>query len=308
MSSPEILADIQQVLADLEKISFVAHRDTQAALGSIQPYGDDVVLEWVLACKALFEHDRDAGKAFMRGSEAACSASNAVLPWTRQAMRFLAWRGSWKAVDGFMEQLPEAYRSLGNEGEGRWAELGLEWCERHLDSGVAYFRCPVSELEGGHGINGIEEVVLPSLELFSKRRLALGTYLNGAIRVRNLLGIDAVLPWAKRGADILQAGRLRGEAFFKLESEESMALLLENLPGFRIPEHQRLLQLVIYAWFGLNFDLLESKWSPDKGRAFVETDAVALYLPMALPDREEAMLAVLHAAGHLVFHSYERRY
>ena len=308
MSSPEILADIQQVLVDLEKISFVAHRDTQSALGAIQPYGDETALEWVLACKALFEHDRDAGKAFMRGSVAACRISNAVLPWTRQAMRFIAWRGSWKAVDGFMSQLPDVYRSLGADGEVRWVELGLDWCERHLDSGVAYFRCPVLELEGGHGINGIEEVVLPSLELFSKRRLALGTYLNGAIRVRNLLGIDAVLPWAKRGADILQAGRLRGEAFFKLESEESMALLLENLPGFRIPEHQRLLQLVIYAWFGLNVDLLESKWSPDKGRAFVETDGVALYLPMALPDREEAMLAVLHAAGHLVFHSYERRY
>ncbi|MHB1676991.1 MAG: VWA domain-containing protein [Sulfuriferula sp.] len=308
MSSPVILAEIQQVLADLEQISFVAHRDTLLALSAIQPYGDETVLEWVLACKALFEHDRDAGKAFIRGSEVACQASHTVLPWTRQARRFLAWRGSWKAVDGFMGQLAEAYQSLGVEGEVRWATLGLDWCGRHLDSGVAYFRCPVLELEGGHGVEGIEELVLPSLELFSKRRLALGTYLRGAIRVRNLLGIDAVLPWAKRGADILQAGRLRGEAFFKLESEESMALLLENLPGFRTPEHQRLLQLVLYAWFGVSFDLLEGNWSPDQGRAFVETDGDALYLPMALPDREEAILAVLHAAGHLVLHSFERRY
>ncbi len=308
MDNSTILAEIQQVLADLEHISFVAHRDTQAALSAIEPYGDEVTLEWVLACKALFEHDRDAGKAFIRGSEVACRASGAVLPWTQQALEFLAWRGSWKAVDGYMAQLPDAYQSLGVEGEARWAALGLDWCARHLDSGVAYFRCPVPELEGGHGIAGIEELVLPSLELFGKRRLALGTYLGGAIRVRNLLGIGAVLPWAKRGADILQAGRLRGEAFFRLESEESMALLLENLPGFRTPEHQRLLQLVLYAWYGESFDLLESKWSPDQGRPFVETDGDALYLPMALPDRETAMLAVLHAAGHLVFHSYERRY
>lgn len=302
------LAAIQQALADLEQISFVAHRDTQAALSIIQPFGDEVVLEWVLACKALFAHDRDAGKAFIRGSEAACIASQSVLPWTQQALKFLAWRGSWKAVDGFMEQLPDAFKSLGIEGEARWAALGLDWCERHLDSGVAYFRCPVLELEGGHGVAGIEELVLPSLELFTKRRLALGTYLAGAIRVRNLLGIEAVLPWAKRGADILQAGRLRGEAFFKLESEESMTLLLENLPGFRIPEHQRLLQLVLYAWFGETFDLLEGVWSPDKGRAFIETDGAALYLPIAMPSREEAILAVLHAAGHLAFYSYERRY
>ena len=308
MTDLETLAAIQQALVDLEQISFVAHRDTQATLSAIQPYGDEVVLEWVLACKALFAHDRDAGKAFIRGSEAACLASHSVLPWTRQALKFLAWRGSWKAVDGFMGQLPDAYTSLGAEGEERWAALGLDWCERHLDSGVAYFRCPVLELEGGHGIAGIEEVVLPSLELFTKRRLALGTYLCGAIRVRNLLGIDAVLPWAKRGADILQAGRLRGEAFFKLESEESMSLLLENLPGFRIPEHQRLLQLVLYAWFGETFDLLEGNWSPDKGRAFIETDGAALYLPIAMPSREEAILAVLHAAGHLAFYSFEQRY
>ena len=308
MNDLAILVEIQQTLVDLEQISFVAHRDTQTALGAIQPYGDAVVLEWLLACKALFEHDRDAGKAFIRGSEVACQASLSVLPWTRQALQFVAWRGSWKAVDGFMSQLPDAYQSLGVDGEARWAELGLDWCGRHLDSGVAYFRCPVLALAGDHGIAGIEEVVLPSLELFSKRRLALGTYLQGAIRVRNLLGIAAVLPWAKRGADILQAGRLRGEAFFKLESEESMSLLLENLPGFRTPEHQRLLQLILFAWFDTAFDLLDSNWSPDKGRAFVETDGVALYLPMALPDRDEAILAVLHTAGHLMFYSYERRY
>jgi hypothetical protein len=308
MADLETLAAIQQALVDLEQISFVAHRDTQVALAVVQPYGDEVVLQWVMACKALFEHDRDAGKAFIRGSEAACLASQAVLPWTQQALRFLAWRGSWKAVDGFMQQLPDAYQSMGAEGEARWAALGLAWCERHLDSGVAYFRCPVLDLEGGHGIAGVEEMLAPSEELFSKRRLALGTYLSGAIRVRNLLGIDAVLPWAKRGADILQAGRLRGESFFKLESEESLALLLENLPGFRTPEHQRLLQLILYAWYGQAFDLLEGNWSPDKGRAFIETDGEALYLPMALPNREEAMLGVLHAAGHLVFHSFERRY
>ena len=308
MTDLATLAAIQQTLVELEQISFVAHRDTKAALSVIQPHGDAVVLQWMLACKALFAHDRDAGKAFMRGSEAACAASQSVLPWTQQALQFLAWRGSWKAVDGFMQQLPDAYRRLGVEGEARWAALGLAWCERHLDSGVVYFRCSVADLEGGHGIVGIEEMLSPSEELFAKRRLALGTYLTGAIRVRNLLGISAVLPWAKRGADILQAGRLRGEAFFKLESEESLTLLLENLPGFRIPEHQRLLQFILYAWYEQTFDLLESNWSPDKGRAFVETDGEALYLPMALPNREEAMLGVLHAAGHLMFHSFERRY
>lgn len=308
MTNPEILAAIQQELADLEQISFVAHRDTKEALEAIQSQCDEAALEWTRACKVLFQHDRDAGKAFIRGSRAALAASGEVLPWTRQALRFLEWRGSWKAVDGFMSQLPDAYRLLGAAGEARWAELGIAWCGRHLDSGVAYFRCPLAELAGDHGIGGVEELVLPAEDLFNQRRLALGTYLSGAIRVRNLLGVEAVLPWARQGADILQAGRLRGEAFFRLESEESMAMLLENLPGFRTPEHQRLLQLVLYAWFSETFDLVDGNWSPDKGRAFIETDGAALYLPIALPSREQAMLAVLHAAGHLAFHSFERRY
>jgi len=304
----QILADIQQILVDLEAISFVAHRDASLALPAVQQSGDDVALEWLRACKALFEHDRDAGKAFIRGSQTAVAACADARIWTRQAMQFVAWRGSWKALNGFMDQLAQAFAILGTAGEARWAALGLEWCGRHLDSGIAWFNCPVDGFAGGLGVTGIEEVALPSVELFEKRRLALGTYLCGAIRVRDLLGAAAVVPWAKRGADILQAGRLRGEAYFRLESEESMALLLENLPGFRLATHHRLFQLILRAWFGMGFDLYDSDWSPDKGRALVETDGVGLYLPLAMPDRETAMLSILHASGHLVFYSYERRY
>ena len=308
MNQHETLAAIQQELHELAEISFVAHRDTTEAMAAIEPHGEDVTLVWLKACKALFLHDRDAGKAFIRGSAAAANASGEVLAWLEQALQFLQWRGSWKALDGFMEHLPEAYALLGKEGEARWAALGLEWCGRHLDSGATYFRVPVEDLAGGSGIVGVEELLAPARTLFTERRLALGTFLGGAIRVRNLLGVEAVTPWAKRGADILQAGRLRGEAFFKLESEESIAILLESVPGFRMPDHQRLLQLLLAVWFGETFELQEGNWSPDKGRAFVETDGRALYLPIAMPSREDAILSTLHTAGHLAFHSYERRH
>ncbi len=309
MSSVEVLAAIQQELAGLESISFVAHRDAQTALVEVQPVaGGSVALEWLRACRVLFEHDRDAGKAFIRGSAEAARACAGVADWTQSALQFIAWRGSWRAVDGFMTQLPAACRLLGEADSKRWVQWGLEWCARHLESGIAWFQCPVAEFSGGHGLAGIEQVALPSVELFEKRRLALGTYLRGAIRVRDLSGAAAVLPWAKRGADILQAGRLRGEAYFRLESEESLALLMENLPGFRLSEHHRLFQLILRAWFGSGFDLYDSDWSPGKGRAWVETDGVALYVPLVMPERGTAMLSVMHAAGHLVFHSYERRY
>lgn len=286
----------------------MAHRDTTEALPIIEAQGAEVTLAWVKACKAMFLHDRDAGKAFIRGSALAVKACGDVLFWTEQALKFTQWRASWKAVDGFMLNLPDACELLGKEGEARWVEIGLRWCERHLDSGGIYFRTPIKELASNLGVKGLEELLEPAEDLFSTRRLALGTYLGGAIRVRNLLGIEAVVPWARRGADILQAGRVRGEAFFKLESEESIAILLESLPGFRMTDHQRLLQLLIAAWFGESFDLLEGNWSPDKGRAFVETDGDSLFVPIAMPDRNDAILSILHTAGHLVFYSYERRY
>ncbi len=307
MTHDEALAAIQQSLAELEATSFVAHRDTRSALPAIERFGAGAAATWVRACHTLFLHDRDAGKAFIRGSAAAAEAAQAVLPWTEQALAFTRWRGAWRAIDGFMEQLPAAYGLLGTAGEVRWAQMGLDWCGRHLESGVSYFRTPVARLAGGAGIAGIEALLAPSVDLFEARRLALATYLPGAIRVRDLLGVEAVLPWAKRGADVLQAGRARGEAYFRLESEESLATLLEHLPGFRLVGHTRFFQLLLAAWFDERFELAEGDWTPDRGHAFVETDGAALYLPAAMGGgREEAILALLHTAGHLVFHSYER--
>lgn len=305
--SADTLVAIEQALHDLSKASFVAHRDTLAALPAIRPFGDEAALEWLHTCRDLFAHDRDSGKLFMRGSVAAAEASGQVLDWTRQAKRFTAWRGSWKALEGFMQNLPQAYRTLARHGETRWAEIGLDWCERHLDSGIAYFRTSVVELAAGD-VDSIEALMAPAQALFETRRLALGSYIEGALRVRDLLGVDAVAAWARQGADIMQAGRLRGEAFFRLESEESIALLLESLPGFHTAGAQRLLQLILTAWFGQCFDLYTAAWSPGAGRAFVETDGLALYMPVAMASREEALLAGLHTAGHLHFHSYERRY
>jgi len=307
-NAAETLVAIQQVLQELKDASFVAHRDTVLALPAIEVYGEVATLAWVQACRDLFLHDRDAGKAFIRASAMVARACDSVQPWTGQAREFLRWRGSWKAVEGFMSHAVAAFALFGADGEARWAKLGFEWCAQHLESGIAYFGASVEALSGGNGVAAIEQLLLPARELFDVRRLGLAIYLPGATRVRDLLGSDAIAPWARRGADIMQAGRSRGEAFFRLESEESVTLLLENAPGFRLPQHTRLLQLVLFAWFGQSFELEDGNWSPDQGRAFVETDGRCLFLPAALPTRAEAVLSVLHVAGHLVFDSYERRY
>ncbi|MHB8455450.1 MAG: hypothetical protein ACYDDO_12310 [Acidiferrobacterales bacterium] len=300
-------AAIQQVLQELNDASFVAHRDTLLALPALEGFGETPTLAWLETCRDLFFHDRDAGKAFIRGSAAAAGAAGSMQPWTTQAREFLRWRGSWKALEGFMSAFAAALGSLGADGEARWFELGLQWCAPHLESGIAYFGTSVEALSAGQGIAAIEQLLAPARELFDERRLGLAIYLPGAIRVRDLLGSAAIRPWARRGADIMHAGRTRGEAFFRLESEESVALVLENAPGFRLPQHIRLLNLVLIAWYDESFELADSSWSPDQGRAFVETDGRSLFVPAAQPTREEALLSVIHVAGHLVFDSYERR-
>jgi hypothetical protein len=297
---------IQELLHDFRDASLVAYREVEQVLPAIRSHGERVALTWLLACRRLFDFDREAGRAFIRGSAAAEQVSETVVPWTEQALQFVRWRGSWRALEGFMTNLPRAYGSLGHAGERRWAEIGFAWCARQLESGSAFFSTPVTDLAGRQGSAGIEQLAVPAEELFESRKLLLSTYLAGAIRVRNLLGAQAILPWALRGADIMQSGRARGEAYFRLESEESLALLLEHLPGFRLSDRNRLLGMLLEVWYGASFELKESSWSPEKGRPFVETDGRNLYFPAVMASRDEAVLSVLHGAGHMRYGTFDR--
>ncbi len=297
---------IGEQLTHLRDASTVAYREIEQVLPAIRQHGEEVTLAWLMACGKLFDHDREAGRAFIRGSREAEKVSEAVLPWVDQVLQFTRWRNARRALEGFMANLPHAYGSLGHAGQRRWAEIGFLWCGRQIESGSAYFATPVVDLSGRQGITGIEQLTQPAEELFESRKLLLATYLAGAIRVRNLLGSQAILPWASRGADIMQSGRARGEAYFRLESEESLALLLEHLPGFRLAERNRLLTMLLDLWYGQGCDLKESSWSPEKGRPFVETDGHSLYFPAVMPSRDEAVLALLHAAGHVRFGTFDR--
>ena len=298
---------VQQVLLQLEETSFVAHREVLDVLPALQHHDEPTQLRWLEIARRMFNYDSEASKAFVRGSHAAEQVSETMLPWSEQALTFLQWPASVPAVVGFMANLPRAYGTLGHAGQRRWAEIGFSWYARHAESGRVYFATPVLDLAGRQGITGVEQLFEPLEELYESRKLFLSSYLAGAIRVRNLLGAQAILVWASRGADIMQTGRVRGEAYFRLDSEESLSVLLDHLPGFRMGERNRLLTLLLDIWYEHDFDFKEGNWSPDKGRPFVETDGRTMFIPAVMSDREEAILAVLHAAGHLQFGSYDRR-
>ena len=299
-------SSVDKALEAIAALSKRSHREVLDVLPTIQRHGEQTLNAWLTAARRLLEYDIDAGGAFVFGTREAEHISETVMPWTAQALRFLLWPAATGAIDGFMKNLPRAFGTLGHAGEPRWAEIGLTWYGRHAESGRMYFNTPVLDLAGRQGIAGIEQLCAPLEEMFEGRKLMLATYLPGAVRVRNLLGAQAILPWATRGADIMQAGRVRGEAYFRLESEESLSALIDHLPGFRMADRNHLLALLLEIWFERTFDLKESAWSPEKGRPFVETDGRGLFLPAVMPDREEAILAVLHAAGRIMYGSFDR--
>ena len=303
MSSPAI----RTLLDAIRESNGELLSEIEAVLPVIRPHGEPATLDWINACRTLSDFERDAGRAFVRGSREAEKVSEVVLPWTRQALAIMRWRHSWPAIEGFMKNLPRAFGSLGHAGEERWASIGLAWCARSIDSGCAYFATPVLDIAGrGGGIAAIEQLNTPAEELYEARKLQLATFLPGAIRVRNLLGAQAVLPWALRGADVMQSGRTRGEAYFRLESEESLALLLENMQGYKLADRNRFLGILLEVWFGEGMELKESTWSPEKGRPFMEMDGESMYFPAVMGNREEAILAVLHAAGHMRYGTFDR--
>src|SRR5450631_2439895 len=92
-------AAIERALEELSAQSFVAHRDALDALPALQHHGEDTVLRWLDAARRLFEHDREAGKAFIRGSREAEMISETVLSWTEQVRAFLQWPAPAPAVE-----------------------------------------------------------------------------------------------------------------------------------------------------------------------------------------------------------------
>ena len=61
-------AAIDEQLAQLRDLNGVAHRELEQVLPAIRPHGDEAALTWVLACRRLHDYDREAARAFIRGS------------------------------------------------------------------------------------------------------------------------------------------------------------------------------------------------------------------------------------------------
>jgi len=219
MAEADDLVAVEEVLQQLERISFVAQRDARAALPAIRPFGAPTTRAWIETARDLFQHDRESGKSFMRHSERLAEETGVVEPWTAQSREFLQWVNSNYALEGFLDQADRVWAAWGEAGEREWFAIGLRWCGRSLADARAFFETPFDRLDGGKGPAGLKTLIEPAERLYDERGLTLDCYLAGAPMARNMVGDAGLLSWARRGADLLAAGRARGEAYFRMESE-----------------------------------------------------------------------------------------
>ncbi|AOU97323.1 VWA domain-containing protein [Acidihalobacter yilgarnensis] len=308
MSSPlpesEALVRCEEVLQHLEDVSFVAQRDARAALPSLANADAQTRLHWLEAARDLFFHDREAGKAFMRRTPELVALWPDIRRWTDHAQTFREWVNSWYALDGYLAQAGHIFEEWGEAGVQGWFDTGRRWCTRSIEDGRVYFEADYARLADGEGLSGIEALLAPAERLYDARRLTLETYLPGALVARNVVGTPGLEPWARRGADLMQSGRSRGEAYFRLANEEGLRYLLDELPGYRPRQHSRFLQMLLLAWFDELIPLADSDWRPGKGAPMMLCDGRSLLMPAVLADRDEAIAAALHTAAHLRFDTY----
>lgn len=304
MTEEDDLVAIEELLLELERVSFVAHRDAKAALPVLREFGSVQARQWLQTARDLFLHDRECGKSFMRHSARLATTTGGVEPWRQQAREFLQWVNAHHCLEAFLAQADAVWSAWGEQAEGEWFRIGLRWCERNRSDGRAFFSAPFQPMAGERGLAGLLALMEPAETLHESRRLPLDIYLQGAPLARNLVGESGLSAWVRRGADLLAAGRSLGEAWFRLESEESLQLLLESVPGYRGRLHGRFLQYLMRAWMNTDVPLADSAWRPGDGRPMLETDGRRLYLPAVFSSRDEAIIAVEHAVGHLAWDTY----
>ncbi len=295
----------EKIINELSAVSYVGGREASAALPAVESLGTKAVERYLETGRDLFLHDREVGKHFFHGTAALMEAFGGLDPWLSQARIFLSQRGSGPAAEGYFDQASTIRRRWGLDAEAAWFGIGAQWLGAHTESAAAYFHMPAEELFGSWGAAGLQTLLKPA-EMLLQKRMGLRAYLKGAITMYERCGLDGLNQWVMGGIDVLNANRRRGEAWFRLESDESRQFMQSVLPGFHLGHHERFFSMMLQAWTGLHLPIERLEW-PDSHHNFVETDGKAVYIPPVMASREKAILSFYHIGAHLSFDSYNEQ-
>lgn len=293
----------EKIINELSAVSYVGGREASAALPAVESLGTKAIERYLETGRDLFLHDREVGKHFFHGTAALMEAFGGLDPWLSQARSFLSQRGSGPVAEGYFDQAAIIRRRWGLDAEMAWFDTGAQWLwVAHTESAAAYFHMPAEELFGSWGAAGLQTLLKPA-EMLLQRRMGLRAYLKGAITLYDRCGVDGLNQWVMGGIDVLNANRRRGEAWFRLESDESRQFMQSMLSGFHLGPHERFFSMLLQAWIGVHLPI-EPLDHAESHHTFLETDGNIVYTPPVMTSRESAILSLYHISAHLLFHTY----
>ena len=223
--------------------------------------------------------------------------------------------GSWREIKTCLELVPRALQQVDENQTGRFlklgerlAKVGLRDTSRFLADGtLSLSKVPAGSQ--GYILDLCETLLATSPE-------AVPPFLKSLSGVLDRITISQLDSWFHRGVDLLKDNPESGIAFFKVESNTSVAMLETLSSSLELDRVKGIIRLYCSALSGSSIDVLDTQELVRKNIGWVDEDSAAtdgtkVFLPTIVdhyPDKQDNFswfkVVSTHQVGHLEFGSF----
>ena len=223
--------------------------------------------------------------------------------------------GSWREIKTCLELVPRALQQVDENQTGRFlklgerlAKVGLRDTSRFLADGtLSLSKVPAGSQ--GYILDLCETLLATSPE-------SVPPFLKSLSGVLDRITISQLDSWFHRGVDLLKDNPESGIAFFKVESNTSVAMLETLSSSLELDRAKGIIRLYCSALSGSSIDVLDTQELVRKNIGWVDEDSAAtdgtkVFLPTIVdhyPDKQDNFswfkVVSTHQVGHLEFGSF----
>ena len=224
--------------------------------------------------------------------------------------------GSWREIKTCLELVPRALQQVDENQTGRFlklgerlAKVGLRDTSRFLSDGTqSLSRVPA----------GSQGYILDLCEtLLSVSPEAVPPFLKSLVTVLEKITMSQLDSWFHHGVDLLKDNPESGIAFFKIESNTSVAMLETLSSSLELDRVKGIIRLYCSALTGTSIDVLDTQELVSKNIGWVDedtssTDGTKVFLPTIVDhysDKQDNFswfkVVSTHQVGHLEFGSFK---
>ena len=306
MASKQRSAAIDDALARIAARSEDAHGEVLAASPVIARYGAAALLEWLDACAELVAHDPEGGRALhprqrrrcggRRGSACPGPRRHAASPAGAGRLRRsrASWRSCRRRSDRSVTPDSGGGQRSASSGAGVTWRAALPTSQRRSETSPRGRGSPVSTRSRPRPRNSSSGAISCSRPTC---RVPCGCAICSATLPS--------CPGRCAGAMCCRATGCAARRIFVSSRKKAWGSCSTATPVFACAIASGSSRCCRTRGSAPRSRSSASGWSPERGRPFVEADARAVYLPLMLPSREEAVLGSLHAAGHLHYGTFD---